>query len=203
MSLTFSAASPAPVLTCTEGTNADLFAIALAMYVRPGAKVADVTYGNGVFWNKVDATSYQLYATDIQSGVDFRHLPYEDASIDAVVFDPPYMTGGSNVKDSLNKCYKNDGQVGHENVMALYTGILEARRVLVRNGILFVKCQPTVVDHKQKMTHVHLMTVFPMIGFRIEDEFVLHQKTIPLMRHKSQQHARKNHSYLLVAARIR
>lgn len=202
--LTFNAPAAAPVLTCTEGTNADLFAIALAMYARPGAKIADVTYGNGVFWNKVDVRSYQLFATDIQTGVDFRQLPYADASLDAVVFDPPYMTGGSNVKDSLNKCYRNEGHVGHENVMAMYLeGILEARRVLVRNGILFVKCQPTVVDHKQKMTHVQIMTVFPMIGFRIEDEFVLHQTTTPLMRHKTQQHARKNHSYLLVASRIR
>lgn len=201
--LTFDAA-PMPVLTCTTGTNADLFVIALTMYVRPGAKIADVTYGKGVFWHKVDVTAYDLHATDIQTGVDFQHLPYADASFDAVVFDPPYMTGGSNVKDSLNKCYRNEGLVGHENVMAMYlAGILEARRVLVRNGILFVKCQPTVVDHKQKMTHVQIMTVLPMIGFQIEDEFVLHQTTTPLMRHKTQQHARKNHSYLLVATRIR
>jgi tRNA G10 N-methylase Trm11 len=193
-----------PVLTCIAGTNADLFPIALGMYVKQGAKIADVTYGNGVFWRNVDTATYNLCRSDIQTGVDFRHLPYTDASFDAVVLDPPYMNGGANVKDSINKCYKNDGNMSHENVMALYlAGILEARRVLVRKGILFVKCQPAVADHKQKMTHVQIVTVFPMIGFQIEDEFVLRQTVVPLMRHKTQQHARKNHSYLLVARRVR
>jgi hypothetical protein len=52
--------------------------------------------------------------------------------------------------------------MSHENVMATYlSGILEARRVLVRHGILFVKCQPAVADHKQKLTHVQIATVYP------------------------------------------
>lgn len=189
-----------PILTCVEGTNADLFPHALALYVQPGARIADVTYGRGVFWRNIDASQYDLVPSDLQSGIDFRRLPYGPASFDAVVFDPPYMNGGKNVKESIDKCYKNDGNMCHENVVALYlSGILEARRVLCKNGILFVKCQPAVADHKQKLTHVQLMTVLPMIGFTLEDEFVLHQTSIPLMRHKSQQHARKNHSYLLVA----
>ena len=100
--------------------------------------------------------------------------------------------------------YYNDGNMCHENVIALYlAGIVEARRILKRDGLLFVKCQAAVADHKQKLTHVQLMTVMPMIGLRIEDEFVLHQTTVPLMRHKTQQHARKNHSYLIVAKRVR
>jgi tRNA G10 N-methylase Trm11 len=186
------------------GTNADLFPIALGMYVKPGAKIADVTYGKGVFWRHVDVTAYDLHPSDIETGKDFHHLPYPDASFEAVVFDPPYMNGGGNVKESINDCYRNEGNMSHENVMAIYlSGILEARRVLVRHGILFIKCQPAVADHKQKLTHVQIATVLPMIGLQIEDEFVLRQATVPLMRHKTQQHARKNHSYLLVAKRIR
>src|SRR4051812_11788815 len=189
-----------PVLTCIEGSNADLFPIALRMYVKPGAKIADVTYGKGVFWRNIRVDDYQLSPSDITTGIDLRNLPYNDNSFDAVVLDPPYMNGGTGVKDSINKCYNNSGNMCHENVIALYlAGILEARRVLVRNGILFIKCQPAVADHKQKLTHVQLMTVLPMIGFLVEDEFILHQTSVPLMRHKKQQHARKNHSYLLVA----
>lgn len=194
-----------PVVTCVEGTNADLFAIALGMYVVPGSRIADVTYGRGVFWRNVDTHAYRLTATDIQSsGVDFRALPYKDQSFDAVVFDPPYMNNGRGAKASINKCYRNAGIVSHANLFALYlAGILEARRVLVKSGTLFVKCQPSVVDHKQHLTHVQLATVLPMLGFQIEDEFVLHQKSTPLMRHAAQQHARKNHSYLLIARRAR
>ncbi len=193
-----------PTLTCVEGNNADLFPVALRMYVKPGAKVADVTFGKGVFWRNVPEGEYDLHPSDLQTGVDFTRLPYDADTFDAVVFDPPYLNGGTNAKESLNKCYKNAGNMCHENVVALYlAGILEARRVLRRQGVLFVKCQPAVADHVQKMTHVQIMTVLPMIGFRIEDEFVLRQTVVPLMRHQTQQHARKNHSYLLVARWVR
>lgn len=193
-----------PILTCLAGSNADLFPVALRMYVKPGARIADVTYGKGVFWRNVPASEYDLHASDIMTGTDCRRLPHEDNTFDAVVLDPPYMNGGSGVKASINKCYNNAGNMCHENVVALYlAGILEARRVLVRNGVLFIKCQPAVADHKQKLTHVQIMTVLPMIGFLVEDEFILHQTVVPLMRHRKQQHARKNHSYLLVARWVR
>lgn len=208
-----------PILTCIEGTNADLFPLALEMYLKQGARVADVTFGNGVFWRGVHPQMYNLVASDIQDGlvapapwyglpiqggVDFRRLPYENESFDGMVFDPPYMNGGKGVKESINKCYNNTGNMCHENVMALYlAGMLEARRILRRRGILFIKCQPAVADHKQHMTHAQIMTVAPMIGFSVEDEFVLRQTTVPLMRHETQQHARKNHSYLLVLRYVR
>ena len=193
-----------PVLTCVEGTNADLFPVAIGMYMPVGSKIADVTWGKGVFWRNVPPGDYDLHPSDLQTGVDFTRLPYEADTFDGVVFDPPYMNGGTNVKESIDKCYKNNGNMCHENVVALYlAGILEARRVLKRQGVLFVKCQPAVADHKQNMTHVQIMTILPMIGFRIEDEFILNQNVVPLMRHQTQQHARKNHSYLLVARWVR
>lgn len=194
----------APLLTCVEGTNADLFPVALRHYVKLGSKIADVTYGKGVFWRNIIETDYDLHRSDLQTGIDFRSLPYADDSFDAVVFDPPYLNGGSNAKPSLNDCYHNAGAMGHENVLALYlAGILEARRVLLRRGVLFIKCQPAVANHKQNLTHVQLMSLLPMIGFIIEDEFILKQTVVPLMRHPTQLHARKNHSYLLVARWVR
>lgn len=193
------------VLTCLTGTNADLFLAATTLYLKDGAQVADITYGKGVFWRNVPEDKYKLFATDLMTGVDFKALPYADGEFDAVVFDPPYLNGGAGVKDSLNKCYQNnENNMCHENVIALYlSGILESRRILKRGGILFIKCQPAVADHKQKLTHVQLMTILPMIGLTIEDEFILQQTSVPVMRHTQQQHARKNHSYLLVARRTR
>src|SRR5262245_27833402 len=82
------------VLSAHVGSNADIFPQILALHVPEGARVADVTYGNGVFWRNVDLSKYELLATDISSGVDCRALPYEDNSLDAVVLDPPYMEIG-------------------------------------------------------------------------------------------------------------
>ena len=70
-----------------------MFPEILALHVADGATIADVTYGKGVFWQNVDADRYQLLATDLQTGVDCRELPYDDASLDCVVLDPPYMEG--------------------------------------------------------------------------------------------------------------
>jgi hypothetical protein len=84
--------SAAPVYTAIVGrTNAELIAEVARLYLRPGMRVADVTYGRGVFWRKVDTSVLDFHATDLSDGVDFRNLPYADDSLDLVVLDPPYM----------------------------------------------------------------------------------------------------------------
>lgn len=89
------------------GNNSDLFVQILGLHVAEGSKIADVTYGKGVFWKGVDRTKYEIFASDLaidekalrdpaieyRDGVDFRDLPYPDQSLDAVVLDPPYMEG--------------------------------------------------------------------------------------------------------------
>lgn len=67
---------------------------------------------------------------------------------------------------------------------------------------MFVKCQAQC-DHEQYLPHVDITNALPMLGFRVIDEFVLRLRHIPLMRQDEQKHARKNHSYLLVARRVR
>jgi hypothetical protein len=79
------------VFSAHIGTNDEIFPSILSLYVKPGSKVADVTFGKGVFWRKVPKEAYDLLATDISKGVDCRKLPYDDNSIHCVVFDPPYM----------------------------------------------------------------------------------------------------------------
>ena len=69
--------------------NAEVFPRVLDLHVPPGAVVADVTFGQGVFWRNVPAGRYQVLPTDIQTGTDCRALPYADASLDCVVLDPP------------------------------------------------------------------------------------------------------------------
>jgi hypothetical protein len=89
------------------GDNSDLFARLAALHIPPRSRVADVTYGRGVFWKKVPPGLYDLHASDIEltpgetrdmfvhfrDGVDCRKLPYEDESFDCIVLDPPYMEG--------------------------------------------------------------------------------------------------------------
>src|SRR5690606_20879916 len=83
-----------PVYTSVYGFNADLIAEVAKLYFRPGDRIADVTFGKGNFWNRVDLEQYQFFPSDAnhpKHPYDFRELPYPDASFEIVAFDPPYI----------------------------------------------------------------------------------------------------------------
>jgi len=203
------------VLSAYVGTNADVFPFVLDLHVPPGATVADVTYGKGIFWKKVPKGKYDLRATDIKSGVDCRKLPYASGSIDCVVLDPPYMEGlfrrdkshlaGAGNYSAFRNTYSNgERSVGgpkyHEAVLDLYFKAgREAYRVLRRYGVLIVKCQDEVSANVQRLTHVEIINEFQSLGFYAKDLFVVIRPNKPAVsRVKKQEHARKNHSYFLV-----
>jgi len=191
--------------TCT---NDEIFPKILKIYVDDNSVIADVTYGKGVFWRKVDKTKYNLLATDLKTGVDCRNLHYESDSIDCVVLDPPYMhtPGGTAHSNHQNyeEYYQNNAATSdkkyHEAVLDLYfQASKEAYRVLKNKGILIVKCQDEVCANRQRLTHVEIINELEKYGFITEDLFVVTRKNKPgVSRIKKQRHARKNHSYFLV-----
>lgn len=66
------------VLSAYTGSNDEVFPYVLSLYMKPGSKVADVTYGKGVFWKRVTEGTYEILSSDISNGVDCRDLPYGD-----------------------------------------------------------------------------------------------------------------------------
>lgn len=206
------------VLSAYSGSNADIFPQILALHVPNGARIADVTYGTGVFWRNIDLTNYILLQSDISNGVDCRTLPYENASLDAVVLDPPYMegffrretkhkaAGGSH--SAFRNYYSNGDEVSlakwHAAVTDLYFKAgAEAYRVLKDNGVLIVKCQDEVSANRQCLTHVEIIIEYEKRGFYTKDLFVVVRTNKPgVSRLKKQVHARKNHSYFLVFVKI-
>jgi len=205
------------VLTSLVGNNNDLFPDIIKLYIPKDSKVLDMTWGNGVFWKNVPDHDFILYKNDIDQSrgeyhYDFRHLPEcWSGFFDAVILDPPYLYVGGvkTLKDSIYKGYKNrersnSGVYGVNAVDKFYyDGMVEAKRVLVKNGILIIKCQDQVMS-KQVWGHITYINYADNLGFRSEDLFVLVQKNLPTMRHKPEQqkHARKNHSYFLVFKKL-
>ena len=143
------------VFSASVGGNENVFPQILSLFVKEGAEIADVTYGKGVFWKKVDTTKYRLHCSDIQTGTDCRNLPYANDSMDCVVLDPPYMEGfyrrneehlaGSGNFSSFRNHYSNglayEQEAGkpkyHDAVTDLYYRAGdEAYRVLKQNGVL-------------------------------------------------------------------
>jgi len=196
------------IFSAYTATSKDVFPLILSLYVPVGSLVADVTYGKGVFWQKVPEGVYRLLPTDVETGVDCRSLPYQDSSIDCVVFDPPYMhtPGGSAHEGHQNyeAYYKNNAALSaskyHEAVLELYADAsIEARRVLCAGGVYIIKCQDEVCANRQRLTHVEIINMLTDRGFIAEDLFVIVRRGKPgVSRMKSQIHARKRHSYFLV-----
>jgi len=214
-------ASADVVLSAHQGGNAELFAQVMALHVPPGARVADVTFGKGVFWRRIPQDRYRLLASDLATGTDCRALPHADASLEAVVLDPPYMEGllrprtptraGTGSHRALRDFYAAGGGGAapgggrwHQAVLDLYLDAgREARRVLVDHGILVVKCQDEVSANRQELTHVQIVAGLAAMGFYARDLFVLMRVNSPgVARLKRQVHARKNHSYFLVFQKI-
>lgn len=197
------------IFSAYTANNAEVFTLILDLYLFTGAKIADVTYGQGAFWKNVDKKKYELYASDIKNGIDCRDLPYENETFDCVVLDPPYMHtpgGTAHVNHQNFENYYQNNSIGnnekkyHEAVLDLYyRATKEANRILKRKGIYIVKCQDEVCANKQRLTHVEIINELSNYGFICEDLFVVVRKSKPgVSRILKQRHARKNHSYFLV-----
>jgi len=196
------AVSTGPVFTCCQGMNADLIANVSRLYLKEGARIADLTYGRGVFWQQVDLSRYDLRKSDKltcpNAPYDFGSLPYDSESFDVVVFDPPYAHHAGNMK--VEAYYHNATTThrhSHRDIIEGYRrGMKEAARILKRGGTLWVKTQDEI--GRQKRSSIEVYHIAQEIGLLDQDLFILMQEGTPPIQHRDQQHARKNHSYLWI-----
>ena len=195
------------VASIHRGTNAGLLSKVAKLYLRPGAKVADVTYGKGVFWRGIDLAGLgvELHRSDVATvpaaPYDFRCLPYADSTFDVVVLDPPYVhTGARPIPLEANyRNYTTTPSHTHADIVELYRqGMSEAFRVLRSGGRTWVKCKDEVESGRQCWTQDELSGLAAGIGFLKRDLFILDFGRTTLPRGDRQRHAWKTHSYLIV-----
>lgn len=225
------------VMSAYMSDNSEVFADLASLHLAPGSTIADVTYGKGVFWKKIPVDKYKLLFSDIdaktdldpihevkvKSGIDSRHLPFKKHSLDALVFDPPYMEGlhrasvdhlaGSGTHSAFREAYSNGKKCEtgenipkwHDAVVDLYLKTaLQAWDAIKPGGMFIVKCQDEVSANKQRLTHVEIISACESLGFYTKDLFVVVRTNKPVIsRMVTQVHARKNHSYFLVFQKIK
>lgn len=191
------------IYTSEVGDNSDLIAHVAALYLKSGDRIWDVTYGKGVFWRKLDQNKYRVRLSDILCGpehIDFRHLPPSNEKYDCVILDPPYCHNpGQMIIDKNYRNAETTKGLYHKDIIRLYDdGMREAFSVLKTGGYLWVKCKDEIESSYQRWSHIEVYNAALKIGFFAQDLFILTQKSNPIVQHKRQQHARKNHSYLWV-----
>jgi len=175
---------------------------------------ADVTYGNGKFYDKIPEPAFKFDISPQVDGVtacSSDNVPLTDGQIKSLVFDPPFLTyvraaregngnmvmakrfGGYWRYDELEEHYRNT--------------LIEAHRVLSKKGIMVFKCQDIIHNHKMHCTHINVINWSDGL-FRLKDLFILPAKSrmaIPQQegtRKKVQKHARIFHSYFMVLEKV-
>lgn len=213
------------ILSAYVERNNVVFPKVLDLHVEEGAKIADTTWGKGVFWKDVDTSRYEVYASDLDTekspsghAVDCRNLPYENNSLDVVVLDPPYaegffrknkemLAGGDGSHQQFRENYSNgevldtNGSKYHQAVLDVYYKAgMEAHRVLKEDGTFIVKVQDEVSANTQELTHIQITNFYEgELDFYTKDLFVTVRSNKPAVSGMHNQiHARKNHSFFMI-----
>jgi SAM-dependent methyltransferase len=170
-------------------------------------RILDATINAGRFWH---GSCRKVVGMDIDPKfepdiiADNCHMPCEDASFDVVVYDPPHIPnqGTDRSKDFNNRfglVVKSSVENGYNFTHTFRPFLLEAYRVLRKDGILFCKIADYVHGHRFQWAHVELINAAQEIGFTACDCIVKVRKgPITDPRWKTAHHARRQHCYWIV-----
>ena len=169
----------------------------------------DVTYGNGNFYKEIPKPVRCFDIDGNLPGVEQAssdNLPIEESSIKSLVFDPPFLTYVRAAREgngNMVMAKRFAGYWRYDELESHYRAtIQEAARILEYKGIMVIKCQDIIHNHKMHCTHMNVIKWAEGL-FRLKDLFVLpakHRMPSP-NRVGTQKHARIFHSYFLVLER--
>lgn len=184
-------------------TNAELIADCARLgYLRSEWHTLDPTYGRGIWWKLWQPD--ELTGHDIaQDGVDFRDLPYDDASFDAVAFDPPYVCPGGRATSTTKEMHGRYGMNGAdfrtpaELQDIINDGLTEIARVAAPRASILVKGKDYIWSGKYWLGTHRTLTHALGLGLELVDRLEHIGKPGPQSQ-TSQVHARRNLSTLFV-----
>ncbi len=181
----------------------------IKLHIPSGKIDCDITYSKGNFYRKTGIEKplhrFDKYPQTDDSLEITDSIPLDDESIGSLMFDPPFVIGGTKDVKTYDdgSCIIGKRFAQYKNIEELMESyslwIKESNRVLKKNGILIVKCQDSVSGGKQYLTHNFVNNEAVRNGLYPKDLFILTVKNRLIgPQHHNQQHCRKFHSYFLV-----
>ena len=190
----------------------------------------DFTYSKGAFYGTFNVTTINgekktveipqpKYKCDVAPQQEdtiqidpWGDLPFEDNSIESIVFDPPFVIScgpsmqtpdydenGNRVKNNMiSRRFASYYPVNE--LLSSYAHWMEnIKRVLKPNGIAVVKCQKTITGSKALNSPEYLWFLGECFGLDMIDSFMLLAKARLISgKVKNQMHARRFESEFLV-----
>lgn len=141
------------------GRDPEVLQRMLDFYERPSGRIVDVTANRRKMWKGVTLPREQhVTFCDIDPAVnpdvvcDFKKTPFEDSSISLILFDPPHLPRAAGTPASLAQYKKDFGlenSLVADNIVEYFLPFLiEARRILVLDGLVFAKLSDYVHNHR-------------------------------------------------------
>lgn len=186
-----------PVFSATVGDSREALRGIIRIHVAAGSVVLDPFHGTGEMWDE-DYFGCVVKASDIETGIDARALPYDDNSADAAVLDPPFhpRTGpGPSMYDATyGPTPKNI-----EAIKVLYRNSLaEACRVVRVGGSVIVKGQDVVSQGRIHRIGSLIDGYAATLNLQDVDDFIQvkqRHQVFPADHWNQQHHAARNWSW--------
>lgn len=178
----------------------------IKLHIPKGEIDIDCTFGNGSFYSKGIKRPFHCFDIDPLFDYVKKHsscsMPIHSNTVNSIIFDPPFLTyikKGREHNSIMGKRFS--GYWAYSELEEHYSKtIKEAHRVLNKKGILIIKCQDIIHNHKLHATHINI-TNWADTLFRLKDLFILNAKN-RIGHNRKQQHARVYHSYFMVLEKI-
>ena len=139
------------------GTDRELLPQLFSFYAPKAMEVRDVTANTRKMWNGVSiAANVKWYDIDPAVFPDivasWDKLPDIDSSIDVLIYDPPHLPiAGASLKSSpqMVSDYGLKKSVKGDNIKEMHLPfLLEAKRVLKKDGLIFCKIKDYIHNHR-------------------------------------------------------
>ena len=154
------------IYSVIEGRDPVVLNTLFTFYTRPRGKVVDLTCNVRRMWKGLNTRG--VVFCDVDASVepdivcDFRKTPFRDGRVAVIVFDPPHLPAASGSEKSMQQmidCYGLDRTMKGDNISALFPSfLLEAKRILKDDGLIFCKLDDFVHNHRYQWTLVDFVT---------------------------------------------